>query len=276
VAEASVAGKQRNGKWSPGYASSIAALRAAAATVVFNPTDLEGIRTIQGAGRIDEMLKPFLDLSAFAAPLHAEYADGDRRATARLISVAMMRPGAKLASYLLLAQALRRVAALPWELTIVGDGPVRSDIEAAFADFGASRVKFAGLQSSERVAALMRESDAFVWPAVDEAFGMALLEAQASGLPVVAGDARGVGAVVAAGRTGLLVPVGDADAFASATRRLLVDATLRRQMGREAKAYAFAEHDLPAAAVRLDALLSRVVSEHATRGKRGPVARAMP
>ena len=51
----------------------------------------------------------------------------------------------------------------------------------------------------------LREADLFVWPAINEAFGMALLEAQASALPVVAGASGGVGGIVASGETGLLV-----------------------------------------------------------------------
>jgi len=276
VAEASVAGKQHYGKWSLGYASSIAALEAAAATVVFNPVDLEGIRKIHSASRTDEILRPFLDLAAFVAPRMPGTPTPGDHAPARLITVAMMRPGAKVASYALLAEALKRVVSLPWTLTVVGDGPARADVEAAFEDFGASRVRFAGFQPTDRVAAMMRESDAFLWPAIDEAFGMVFIEAQASGLPVVAGDAGGVGAVVSAGRTGFLVPLGNADAFASATERLLVDRALRRHMGREASAYASAEHDLPVAAARIDALLRRVVSEHATRKTLVRTAKAMP
>src|SRR5439155_24854706 len=112
------------------------------------------------------------------------------------------------------------------------------------------------------------------WPAIDEAFGMVLIEAQACGLPVVAGNAGGVGAVVADGRTGMLVPIGDADAFAAATERLLIDAELRQRMGHEAIVYARARHDLPAAAARIDALLLRVVSEHAARAPADRTARA--
>jgi glycosyltransferase involved in cell wall biosynthesis len=115
------------------------------------------------------------------------------------------------------------------------------------------------------VAAWLRDSDIFLWPAIDEAFGMAFIEAQACGLPVVAGNAGGVGAVVASGRTGLLVPAGDIEAFAGAIRRLVADTDLRQRMAREAMAYVRAEHDLPAAAARIDAVLRRVVAKHANR-----------
>ena len=67
----------------------------------------------------------------------------------------------------------------------------------------------------------MPARDLYLWPAINEAYGMAFLEAQAAGLPVVAGRTGGVPAVVADGVTGLLTPIGDAAAFAGAVARLL-------------------------------------------------------
>jgi glycosyltransferase involved in cell wall biosynthesis len=84
---------------------------------------------------------------------------------------------------------------------------------------------------------------------------MALLEAQASGLPVVAGASGGVPAIVAAGETGLLVPPGDAAAFAAALRRLIVSNDLRARMAASARAKVEREHDLPAAAARLGEII---------------------
>jgi glycosyltransferase involved in cell wall biosynthesis len=95
---------------------------------------------------------------------------------------------------------------------------------------------------------------------------MALVEAQACGCPVIAGNSGGVGAVVMPGRSGILVPAGDVDAFAAATGRLLADAGARERMGREAAAYARERHDLPAAARRIDALLREAVAARAAAG----------
>lgn len=264
VAEASVAGKQRMGRWAKGYASSVAAVEAAAAMLVFNPVDVAGIRAIRDPMRPGEIVPPFLDLSAFVGPpppLPSEARTLDE--PVRLITVAMMRTGAKLASYRLLADALARLASLAWELVVVGDGPVRAEVENAFTGIEAQRIRFVGLHAPEGVAALLRESDIFLWPAIDEAFGMVFIEAQACGLPVVAGDSGGVAAVVSRDRTATLVPLGDVKAFTAATKRLLLDAKLRQRMGRDAEAYVRAHHDLPMAAARIDTLLRRVVAEHA-------------
>ena len=108
---------------------------------------------------------------------------------------------------------------------------------------------------------LLAASDIFLWPAVAEILGIVFLEAQASGLPVVAGNAGGVASVVASGRTGILVPEADVGAFAAATRHLLVADAARASMAREGPAYVREHHDLPVAAVRLDALLQKVVRE---------------
>ena len=273
VAEASVAAKQRDGAWAAGYAASVAAIETAAATIFLNPADLAGIRGLRGPARADERLPPFLDLATMTDPASTAVAGAfDRGARLRLITVAMMRPGAKLASYRLLAEALARVAVPDWELIVVGDGTSRRDVEAAFARFGPERIRLVGVQEAPQVAAWLRASDLFVWPAIDEAFGIALIEAQACGLPVVAGDSGGVGAVVAAGRTGVLVPAGDAGAFAAAISRLMSDTKLRRRMAAEAASYAKSEHDLPAAAARLDAVLRRVTHEHSRRVPAVPAA----
>jgi glycosyltransferase involved in cell wall biosynthesis len=265
VAEASVAGKASRGRWAQGDADTVSAIAAADAVLIVNPVDIEGVRRVRGSVDADEVVAPFVDLAVFRPPAASARIDRRRpRDAVRLITVAMMRRKAKLASFRLLAAALRCIAVLPWELVIVGDGPARSDVEAAFAEFDSMRVRFVGERSASEVAALLREHDLFLWPAIDEAFGLAFIEAQACGLPVVGGLSAGVAAVVAANRTGLLVPGGDAEAFADAARRLITDPPLRHAMGQEAINYAQARHGLPAAARRIDALLARVAARRAT------------
>lgn len=265
LAEASIAAKQHDGAWAPGYAASVTAVQAADAVLFVNPVDIAGIHRVRGTDKAVDMLPPFLDLGAFGRPASprtdATAPHGDR---VRLITVAMMRDGAKLASYRLLTAALTRIAAAAWDLVVIGDGPARPDVERAFACFESGRVRFVGARTSDEVAALLCRSDVFVWPAIDEAFGIAFIEAQACGLPVVGGNTNGVAAVIDDGRTGLLVRTGDADAFAAAVSRLLQDAPLRNRMGRDAVAYVRSRHDLPAAAARVDAVLRRAVAEHAS------------
>jgi glycosyltransferase involved in cell wall biosynthesis len=126
-----------------------------------------------------------------------------------------------------------------------------------------ARVVWAGALDRSAVAARLAAADLSVWPAVNEAFGMALLEAQASGLPVVAAAGGGVGEIVVPGVTGLLVPPGDAAGFAAAVRRLIVDRGLRERCTAAARRQVLAEHDLPAAAARLAATIAALQPAYA-------------
>jgi glycosyltransferase involved in cell wall biosynthesis len=103
------------------------------------------------------------------------------------------------------------------------------------------------------VAALCAACDLYAWPAVNEAYGMAMLEAQAAGLPVVSVATRGVPDVVVDGRTGLLAK--HEASLADALKELLLDASRRAALGREAAAFVAAERSLEAAAARLKTLL---------------------
>ena len=255
VAEASVAAKQRDGPWHVGYQAALAAIRGADALLCINPADVAGLRAV----RSDIVqLPPFFDIDAFLArsvPASGEADDG----TPRLVVAAMMRRGNKLASFRLLASALSRIQHLRWRLAIVGDGEAMQDVRAAFASFDAERIRFEGAVAHDAMASLLQSADLFVWPAVDEVIGMGLLEAQACGLPVIAGAGPGVAAVVTDGVGGVLVPHGDAAAFAAATGALLRDAGKRRALGARARRYVRENHDIAAAAAALDAILHSVV-----------------
>jgi len=248
VAEASYAAKRATGPWADGHRAVKRALRRADAVIGLNSADRDGVLPLlRDPGRW-VALPPFLDTAAYPAR-------EPRRAEApRLIAVAMMRQGDKLASYRVLGAALAQLLDVPWALDIVGDGPARRDVEAALAPLG-PRVTYRGALGDKGVAAALAQADLFVWPAINEAFGMALLEAQASGLPVVAGASGGVGDIVLPGTTGLLAPPGDADAFASAVRRLIRDPAARAAMGLAAAQKVRREHDLPIAAARLAGLI---------------------
>jgi glycosyltransferase involved in cell wall biosynthesis len=144
---------------------------------------------------------------------------------------------------------------------VIGDGLARPRIEPLFDP---ARTRFRGAIPPESMPAALAEADIFVWPSINEAFGMALLEAQAAGLPAVAGAAGGEGGGVARilrqGATGLLTPVGDEDAFADAVATLLDDPARRRAMGEAARANILARHDIATAAAILDRALARVVA----------------
>ncbi|SDG11000.1 MULTISPECIES: glycosyltransferase family 4 protein [Thalassobaculum] len=252
VAEASVAHKRAGGPWDQGHRATLAALARADLAVGLNPHDRALVQPCLSPGARYLDLPPFL---AIDGPPPAR-ADGIDRPVA-LLAVGMMRAGDKLASYRVLGTALAQVPG-DWRLTVVGDGPARTEVEAALASV-ADRVTWRGALDAPELDAAYGAADLLVWPAVNEAYGMALLEAQAAGLPVVAGDTGGVSAIVRHGTTGLLAPVGDADAFAGAVRTLVADPARRRSQGAKAAEISRAEHGLPAAAAALDAALRTLV-----------------
>lgn len=105
-----------------------------------------------------------------------------------------------------------------WRFVVIGDGPLQGELEAHPA---AARVEWLGFRSDAR--ALMRELTALVIPSLTEGVPIALLEAMAQGVPVVATAVGGVPEVMTDVEHALLVPPGDAGALASAMRRAAED-----------------------------------------------------
>lgn len=121
-------------------------------------------------------------------------------------------------------------------LLLVGDGTAKGDLVKQAERLGvAARVEWAGPLPYERVPEALARMDLFVMPSLGESFGVAAVEAGATGLPVVASRVGGVGEVVADGETGLLVPPGDPKALANAILRLARDPALRQRMGKAAR-----------------------------------------
>lgn len=259
VAEASHAAKRATGPWAEGHAAALAAIRRADAVLALSAADAAALGTVVGGPDRLVRLPPFLDVRPYAAAAAARSAArrrwwGDAEGP-WLVAVGMMRPGDKERSYAVLAEAMARLGDRPWRLALVGDGPARP---AVVARFDPARTRVLGLVPPGDVPGLLAAADLMVWPAINEAYGMALLEAQAAGVPVVAGAAGGVPEIVRDGVTGLLTPPGDAAAFAAAVGALLDDHERRAAFGRAAAAHAAACHGFAAAAGRLDAVLRRV------------------
>lgn len=119
-------------------------------------------------------------------------------------------------------------------LLLVGDGPLRARLER----MKLPRTIFTGYRYGEELAKIYASSDLFVFPSLSETFGNVVLEAMASGLPVVAYNVQGPKDIVREAHTGLLVNDITAEALASAIRQMVNNRELLKQMGRQARAYA--------------------------------------
>ncbi len=251
VAEASFAPKQAGGPWGMGHQAAGHAI--AAADLVFCMTRLD-MACVQPLIRADHelvFLPPFLDAAPFLG------VEQNRKRVAQfygvdpskywLLAVGMMRPGDKLQSYQRLGAALHHLDRDDIQLLVLGDGAARGQVVEAFAPVR-DRTKLYGAAPNSKLCEVYCCCDLYTWPGVGEAYGMAYLEAQASGLPVVAGNERGIPDVVLDGRTGLLTPPGDDVAFAKAIGRLLDDVDLRNKLSRGAQEFVSRERTVQAAA----------------------------
>ncbi len=115
-------------------------------------------------------------------------------------------------------------------LEIAGSGPEEQELKNEANRLGlAQRVQFLGWQPE--LASLLSRWDIYVQPSLVEPFGIAALEAMASGLPVVATSCGGLAELIVDGRTGRLAPPADAVGLAAALRTLLGDTAARQHMG---------------------------------------------
>jgi glycosyltransferase involved in cell wall biosynthesis len=141
-----------------------------------------------------------------------------------LLTLSRLHPKKGLDIFLQALQALPDCVA--W---LAGDGPLRRELEDQAASLGlADRVRFLGWRTDR--AALLRAADICVLPSRYEPFGTVILEAWAAKTPFVACKSAGPAAHVEDGINGLLVEIDDAPGLAAALRRVLDDATLRREL----------------------------------------------
>ena len=256
VAEASYAAKRAGGPWALGHTAARDAIQAAGLLLCPTRDDLAGLRQVAAPHTRVVRLPPFLDPAPYREAAQTRDA---RRASLSgahglpvhepwLVVVAMMRSGDKLASYRLLAQALARLADLAWQILVVGDGSARAEIQGLLEHAAPGRTHFLGECAANELAAIYAASDICIWPSVNEAYGMAMLEAQAAGIPVVSCAVRGVPDVVCDGRTGLLAAPGDAAALADLARELIRDPARRTAMGQAAAQFVVGERSTSEAA----------------------------
>lgn len=149
----------------------------------------------------------------------------------------------------------RRIA---HRFVFVGDGPMGDELRSLCPD-----AVFMGSVPHDRVAVAMASSDLFLFPSATDSLGNVVLEAQASGLPVLVSDRGGPRENILAGITGCVAGAGDVDAFGMHAAGLLREPERRRAMGLAARAFA-AARDWPHAMLPLVGAWQRASAKRAT------------
>lgn len=134
---------------------------------------------------------------------------------------------------------------------VVGEGPAHQSLADDLGD-----AVFTGYLEGEELARAVASADILVNPSRTEAFGNVNLEAMAAGLAIVSADVESARALIAHGRTGLLVSQSDVNAYADGVERLLRDRPLARRLGKAARAAA-EQYEWPA-------ILDGVIDEYRT------------
>jgi len=167
------------------------------------------------------------------------------------------------------------------DLLLVGDGPLRSNLEGLAAELGIQgRCHFTGFRSD--VGAVYAASDAIALTSANEGTPVSVIEAQAAGKPVVSTDVGGVRDIVTDGVSGFVVPPGDVGAVADRLRMLADDPELRNRLG-EAGRSARERYSVPRLVHDVDLLYRELLDRAPERRKRRaaqaaplPLSRAVP
>lgn len=187
------------------------------------------------AGEI-EVIPNFVDTTIFDRARHPCHRSKFARPGEKiLIHISNFRPVKRLED---VVRVFARVSAvIPSRLLLVGDGPDRGRAQLLAEELGvAERTIFLGKQES--VAELLSCADLALLPSTTEAFGLAALEAMATGTPVIATDVGGIPEVVTNGVNGFLAPIGAIEEMAEAAIELLSDQKRWAEASRAARAAA--------------------------------------
>jgi glycosyltransferase involved in cell wall biosynthesis len=137
---------------------------------------------------------------------------------------------------LVLTKATRRVGDNRLHLTVLGDGPLRAEVEAAARGACGPRVTLPGFVNQSDLGRYFAAADVFVLPSEFETWGLVVNEAMQFGLPAVVSSAVGCHPdLIVPGQTGFVFPTGDVEALADCLLKFLDDPNLAAQMGAKAR-----------------------------------------
>lgn len=169
--------------------------------------------------------------------------------------------------YLIRAFAGIRRSVPATRLVVIGDGPLRAELEKLSTSLG-TQVTFTGALPADDVTGWLRESRVLVLPSVvagngdAEGFGMVLLEAQASGVPVITSADGGAEEAVRDGLSGYAFPQKDVDALSHRLRMVLLDDDLADRMSIAGRYWVESRFDIKRCSADLESLYDRTLSAH--------------
>ena len=156
-------------------------------------------------------------------------------------------------------RVLAQLKNLEWEWRIVGDGPQINVLKSLANELGIQdRTNFPGWLSHAELMECYKDANLFLFPSRHEGMPNAVLEAMASGLPIIASRIAGNEELVVDGETGILFPSEDMEALCLALRQLLADGTQRQLMGNASRRRAEALYSWESTAQQYTLLLERV------------------
>lgn len=156
-------------------------------------------------------------------------------------------------------RALGGLKELNWEWQIAGDGPQMPVLQSLAKELGIhDRIHFLGWQSRDQLMKCYGQANIFLFPSRHEGMPNALLEAMASGLPVIASCIAGNEELVVNGETGYLVPSENIESLQAALKKLLIDPALRERMGRASRQHVEASYSWESTAQQYALLLEKV------------------
>jgi glycosyltransferase involved in cell wall biosynthesis len=202
-----------------------------------------------------EVVRCGIALKAFAArPEEAQ------SAVVEIVSVGRLSPE-KGFSILLEALAELRGRDVTARLSLIGDGPDRAELTSDIERLGlGDMVTLTGELPPEQVAARLRTAQIFCLPSFSEGLPISIMEAMASGVPVVATNIAGIPELARNEVTALTVPASNAQALAAALERLIVSPELRRSLATAARTEVERLHDREASADRMVELFGQAAS----------------
>lgn len=268
IIEGSLSARQKEGPWHHGWASSFTGLKRADHIFAMSPKDLRGLIDHGLDPERLTVLAPFIDCDLFdrdgmAPDQRKAWAESLSLDPAKpwIVTVAMMRDDQKWRSYEVAIKALSGMTDRSFQWIIVGDGPMRAALETRLAQSGlATRTRLTGKLDKAQIADLLHVADIMIWPAIKEAVGLVLMEAQASKCAVIAGHTSGTSSIVDHGVTGLLTEEGDDLAMRRAISDLLADPAGMKKMGQAGREKMRAGHDIRNLAATLDQRFRKLVA----------------